>query len=456
MKTNFCRNIGAALALCCVAGLTPLALAAEAPASNRWSADPRLQQPAVAAAATTLAGGDAKKCIEQLRAAVMKDAQLPPPLLLLAYIQLANGRLPQALVALDTAAVEDKKHPEIYLTLGQIAATQGRNADAWVHLHKALKLKPPATWSQAFHVGFQVRCYEELTGVVERRRDWEELEASLEKWAWLEPENERLRNAWGRALLLSHRDEDAFVQFAKAHELNPAQNPPELSMAAVYVERGEFERANPWYEKAAAANPQAARVYLEYGAGLLLADDFAAAQKQLQRTAELDAQPMQLGIDLPLLRGYAARGLKDYVLAEQMLTEVLRKSPGHVGALTQLVLTLDEQREDPAKRQRALELATILANKNAASPQALTALGWVQFRNSQAKEAEETMLRAMSFDTNDPQSLYLAAQVLLARGRSAEASQVIKALQEAMSAPSLFVDRAAARQWLDRVSLAVP
>lgn len=442
--------------MCCGAVFCHSAPAAEAPAGNLWSADPRLQDPAVVAAATTLAAGDAKKCIAQLRTAAMKNEHLPPPLLLLAYIQLANGRLLQALVALDMAAVEDKKHPEVYLTLGQIAVAQGRNTDAWVHLQKALKLKPPESWSQDYFIGFQVRCYQSLAIVEERRRDWEELQETLGLWSGHEPKNATLRDTWGRALLLSDRDEEALAQFTKAHELDPQLNPPELSMAAVHIERGEIDKAKIWYQKAIAAYPKDARVHFEYGIGLLMADDFAAARDELNQAATLDAAGMKLGVDLAVMQGYAARGNVDRDLAEQKFTVALKQSPGHATAMAQLVLVFVEQEGNTDSRDRARELATFLANKNADSPPALAVLGWVQYRQGNGDESEKTMLRAMTRPTNDPLTLYLIAQVLLERGKTTEASRAILALKDAIDRPTLFVERPQARKWLERISLAVP
>jgi Flp pilus assembly protein TadD len=97
----------------------------------------------------------------------------------------------------------------------------------------------------------------------------------------------------------------------------------------------------------------------------------------------------------------------------------------------------------------------LYAEKNSTDLQLRASLGWVQFKNGKVKEAEESLLQAASTSAVDGETLYFLAQVLLANGKAKEASPVLVALRNAVLSPKVFLQRDAARKWLDSVAFAL-
>lgn len=415
---------------------------------------PRPQQPLIASARQSLSSGDIHKTMEHLSSAVEQDPSLPPPILMLSYMLMADGQLAAGRQALERAAVQFPGHPEVYLTFGNYSLRQGRPTDAWVHFEKALRLTPPAEWSPSQVDKFRAKCFQGFATVAERRGDLKMAASLLAKWAEVAPDDISMLNRWGEVLFDLKQPQQALEKFALASQKDVGQHPPEVSVAALYVKKGQFEEARNWYEEAAKLYPNDHRVFFEYGGALLLIGEVDAATILLAKSSELCDQD-NLDTEIALLRGIAAQMQGDYPQAERLLADALRQSPGDLTAITQLPIVLVEQ-SDESKRERALRLATIVAQKHPASQPAMATLGWVQYRMGKIDQAEGNLKRAVVGMPREGDSLFYLAQVLLDKGKAAEVEQLVKPLQAAVARPGRFIQRANARRWLKDIELAGP
>jgi tetratricopeptide (TPR) repeat protein len=393
--------------------------------------------------------------VEHLKKAVQADPSLPPAVLLAAYLHMADGRMPAAQRALEFAGANHKEHPEIYLAFGRVALLENRSTDAWVHFEKALKTTPPEAWNQQRRSLFQLDCLAGMATVAERREDWPSAVKVYERWAGLAPKDTTVLLRWARALLGAGQSDAAFEKFAAAKKLDPSMQPPELSMAALFIEQGKFAPAAVWYEKAAANYPDDGRVFFEYASALMISGDAAGATAQIDKAMQAPSHGAEIRNDLLLLRGYLARSQRKYEEAEQIFSEILGNSPGHFQALSQLPLVLVEQ-ADEQKRQRALQLALILSQKHPRSPHSWSTLGGVQYRLGRLADAEVSLAKALAAMPGDGDSLYVLAQVLLEQGKTQEAEKVVQQLRTAAARPGPFVQRADAQGWIKNVAVAFP
>lgn len=402
-----------------------------------------------------LLAGQVDQSLEHLKSAADTDPSLPPEVLMMAYIYLANNKWLEGKVALEQAAIHHRDHPEVYQACGQVALAEGRLADAWVHLLHARQLAMPSSWNEEKQRGFQAKCYAGLARVSERRNDWRTAAEMFRRWGSVAPLDANLFGRWGKALLFSGDKNAALEVLGRAHKLDPSMNPPELAIAALYTEIGNYEAAAAAYERAAENHPDDSRVYFEYAGSALLAGRDDEARRHLNKAIEIGSHYEKLQVDLPLLHGMISRSQGKFEDAERRFTHVLKQSPGHPVALAQLPLVLVEQ-EDDSSRQRALQMAMINAQKNPGSPQARASLGWVQYRMGQRAEAEETLNQAVALAGNnvDGETLYFLVQVMLANGKAQQAEPYVRMLQEAVRSPRLFILRDDARKWLDSVALA--
>lgn len=414
----------------------------------------RLTLPSVQQGVRALQAGDLAGCLSDFEAAHREDPIVPPPLIMLAQVYLVHRQPREAIEALEQAAVQSPEHPELYLLCAQLALAQGRNLDAWVHFDRALNLDSRPKWPAAYDKDFEATCYFGMATIAERRQDWQVAEAAYREWDSLDPGNAHVLDSWGKSLFLMGKEEDALDRFTRAHSADSTLNAPEVSMAAMATSAGRFDDAQQWYEKAKKKHPRDASVLFEQGVSLLMSGKFAEARKTLDQATEVGAKLESFGEAVPLMKGYAAAGAEDYAAAEQLFTKVLEASPGQFDALRHLTLALVEQK-DVEKNDRALELASVLANNHPQSAAAQVTLAWVQFRLGQGEAAEKTLAIA-NLATADADSLFHAAQLLVARGHGQAAREILPALNQAVAKPGIFVRRQDASAWLKSIALVLP
>ena len=393
-----------------------------------------------------LVAGDLDTCREQLRVAYAKSPNLPPPKLMLARLVLDTGQIRFARQLLEEVAVAQPKHPEVYLLFGRLALADGHTTDAALHFQHALSLGEPKNWNDGQRAYLQHACRQGKTKVAEQRGDWDAAAKLYQAQIEARPKNAQLRDRFAMALFRAGELDRAFEQFDLAQLQDESMNPPEVSMAVMFVRQHDYANADEWFAKALAKHAQKPAVHFEHSIAMLFQDRTAEAAASANKAAELGMVSELLDMHLGLIALQSGDG----AAAEKRFTEVLQQSPDNAAAATKLALLLAE-RSDEADRNRAVEIATQVAQAHPNSPEAVAVIGWANYRNGR-KDDGETLLRAAAAQPgNDPLPLFLYARMLYAEQRTQEAEQAAKLLQQRIDQPGLFVFRPAARKWLAKV-----
>ncbi len=135
-----------------------------------------------------------------------------------------------------------------------------------------------------------------------------------------------------------------------------------------------------------------------------------------------DATKEYAGIaDLWYDHGMAAERLNMLDVVETSLRRVIELKPDHAHAYNALGFSLADRNVRLLEARGYIEQALQFAPED---PYIIDSLGWVQFRLGEYDEAEKTLRRAMSIK-DDPEVVAHLAEVLVKRGKAAEARNLI-------------------------------
>ena len=346
--------------------------------------------------------------------------------------------------ALERAFADDGEHPEVFILFGNLALAEARVTDAAVHFEKARSLSAAKRWSSEQQARFQRLSLEGDAAVAETRADWKAARMALEAWLKLDPTNSAAEHRLGKALFQQGEHAAAYEQLERAAKANPALEPPAITMAWLYTRTGNLKKAEEWIDYANKTSTGSLAVQMETAAWLLehgRADD---AQSHVDQADKLKPG----AIEIKRLRGLAARQRKDFAQAEQIFDALANDAPADPWPRNQLASCLAEQ-PDPAKRQRALELAELSVRQNPKAVPALSTLGTVLYRLNRLEDAEKVLQAVASSGQASSDGLYILAHVRADRGHAEDVPGLLKM---ALDAQGIFVFRKDAQEWLDRVT----
>jgi Tfp pilus assembly protein PilF len=259
-----------------------------------------------------------------------------------------------------------------------------------------------------------------------------------------ESKNGASRQRLAAALFHLGKTAEAQKEFERAAKDDTTLEPAALSMARMYVQQDERDKAAEWFNHAARQHPKTLPVRTVFAAWLIDQGRFDEAKEQVAAAAEFATDSREF----KMMRGLVGRYLKDYVEAERFFQDLYNDQPADFPASNQLALVLLEQ-SDEAKRRRALQLAEVNARQYPQSAEALSTLGWVYYRLGRLDEAERLLQAVIAAGRATSDTAYFLAHVLTDRGRLDDAR---KLLSKALEAKGSFVHRTEARQWLERIS----
>lgn len=387
--------------------------------------------------------GDLAECQEKLRQAHASHPQVSPPQLMLARFLLASGKIPPGRRMLEQFAATHGDHVEVHLLFGQLALHEGRITDAAVQFKSASNGQPPASWSDDQRRWLQEGCLWGMATVEQRRGNWSTASKLLGQLVETRPRDASLRDRWGQVLFHDGKQQQALDQFDNAHRQDERISVPQISMAAMCVQAGQFDQAEQWFAQALEQHPRDPNVHFERSVALMHQNRADEAQQH----AELAAQ---FGLDSPLLllhRGSIALQQEKHGQAEQWFESFLAKIPGHGAASSNLALALVHSREE-AKRQRALQLALHAAQNEPRSVDAAAVLGWVLFQLGRMDEAEQQLRQALGRSASNRTAMYFLARLLVEQGKRDQGMRLAQLLRGRLDQPGQFVLRPEARRWL--------
>jgi tetratricopeptide (TPR) repeat protein len=435
------------LALGIAAGVLLAAFPTHLPAGPVNSGQiPMAKMEEIEKAGAALQRGQIDEAYKLLQEAIKKNPSLPPPRLMLARLFLVTNEGQQRGRALiEQSATEFPEDPRVYVTSAFVAMNDGRVTDGILNSEHALKLSSADRWTADQKREVQSQARSVLAAAFESRRDWAPARIHLTALLDLE-KNGRLRQRLARTLFFLDKPEDAFQELQQAVKDDPTLDPPTVSMAQLWAEKADAKAARDWFEKAVKAEPNSVRVQLGYANWLLQQNEIEQAKIHSDMAAKLDGN----SVDVRKLQGLISRITKDFSTAERQFRHVLMDAPADFFASNQLALVLADQ-SDQSQRSRGLQQATINAQANPRSAEAIATLGYVQFRTGNTDEALKSLQAAVSPGQMAADTAYYLALVLAELKKPDES---VKLLDGALKTSGLFVYRKEAQSTLERLKKA--
>ena len=404
--------------------------------------------PDVDKALETFKTGKFDEAFEQLKKACTANPQLQPPRVILAgwFVQAERGK--DARATLERFTAEEPRHPDGYLLNASFAFGEGRITDAILSCQAALQFSADARWDAEVRKRYVRESRLGLAASFEQRGDWASVKEQLTGLLNDDPKNGPLRQRLGAATFQTGKPEEAFADFQKASQDDPAVDPPELRLAALWAAKAERDKSEDWLKKAVAAhaaNPKTHRAYAGY---LLDEGKPDAAQLYIHAATKLDSKAR----DTATLQALLFRHKKEYGPAEVAFEQLHKDAPGDSFALGNLALVLVESVEEK-KKKRAVELAESLVKQNSRAADAYAVLGYCYFKLGRIDDADKALGAAASAGQVGLDTAYYLALVLNEKKKYAEG---FKILDEAVKARGPFVYRADARAFLADLAKRVP
>lgn len=387
---------------------------------------------------------DFDKARNTFKEARLQNKELPPEEIMMTRMLIAARQPQLARAELEQCVRTNEADPEPYLYFAEAAITEGRVTDAAAILSIGFpKLK--AYSDNLYRKNNLVKRYFSINAAVaESRKQWDEAKKSLEEWIKLDPKAAIAHQRLARVLFQSNsKDPEIMKELQTAAGLEKTLPSPNISMAQLFESLNDTagrEAATKYVEAAVAEKVDATnkdRVLKSF----LTATQFAVATNKLQDAVKYADGALKIdpnSLDAQLTRGTIARMTRDYKTAEAQLDALYAKNPINFAVSNNLALVLAEQSE-PAKKERALQLAMLNFNNNKQNQQlaveAAATLGWTYYKAGKLAEAEQALQAVIQSNQLTPDSAYYVARVLSDRGRNADALNIVNV---ALQTPVFF------------------
>ncbi len=370
-----------------------------------------------------------------IRELAAKHPDWPPAALILARMMMGAGQAHSVVAPMERAVIESPKHPDVYLALGTVALGDGRLSDAQLNFEKARGLIGAGQWTAEQTKNYERESLAGLAAVAEGREGWKTARELLEAWLATDPKNGPARQRLGGVLFRLDKTDDAFTALKQAAQDAPTLEPPAVTMARLFSQKGDAKKAEEWFDYAQKLEPTSARVRIAYGGWLLDMGRAPLARPEADEAVKLDPKSPEAR----RLKGFIAWHLRDLAGAEAIFEALHRDMPGDSGVANLLALSLVEQ-DDPVKRARGLQLAEANARQNPRANDIVTTLGWAHYRSGHLEQADQVLRAVLQGQggRTTPEFAYYLARVLSDKGNTDDAR---KLLQSAIGMPGSFAHR---------------
>ncbi len=396
----------------------------------------------------------------KLKATCQANPQLPPAGVIMAQMFVAANQGLAARGELERCVLNTPNDPEPYLVFGDLAFQNRQVTESGLCFDKANQLCASYDANPRRKRDLQIRAFAGQAAVAAAREQHTMEEQLLGKWIELEPDSTAAYTRLGRCQFKqggSDNEKRAYATFGKLYdEIDTEKDPakkvprPEINMAVLYTQDKRPKNAEQLMKLAlqrAAADDINSRLAVSQWA--LENGDLTLAKSAAAAAYKVDPDSLQ-GM---LLLGVAARYEGDLVKAEQWFRAALGKAPSNFAAINNLSLTLIEKPDETARKQ-ALEFAQLNQRVNtqlntAAGREAAATLAWAFFRMGREADAEKGMIQILQSGSVSNEAAFHAAKVLVDRGRSQQARQILEPL---VKQTNFFPGKSEAKTMLDKLA----
>lgn len=378
-----------------------------------------------------------------LETAKKKDPNLPPVELLLAKMYFLGGNAAAGRVSLEKTAMDNSDDPEVYLILADQAMQQGRTIEADALYERGMTIASKFSGNAKRKRNFDIRARSGRAGVAQRRKNWDSAVSDLKGLLQTDPENAAAHYRLGQCLFMQKQFRDGYNEFVAAKKADKNLPDPYVAAALMYDQLKMNNETQQAFDRALTSSKTDPITLTAYGQWLIKTGSIEKAEAILA-----DARKANPGsLNLLILSGVASRMMKKMKPSEDYFVEALGIAPANGDVINQLALLLIEQQE-PAKRDRALQFASISARLNNESADAQITLAWVLYQAGRVVDAEAALRNGLQLGNLSPDSSYLVAKILADQNRGDAAKQILKGALDADS-PGIFVNRKEAQALLD-------
>ncbi len=377
--------------------------------------------------------GKLDDALELIKTRSIKHPEWPPARIILARLLFASDQQPMARRALEQAAVDSSDHPEVFLTMGNLALAEGRLSDAQLNFIKARSLVGGGRFRDDIAGKYQRESHDGLAAVAEGRDDWKTAQAELLASLELEPKNGSTRQKLARTLFRMDKTDEAFSMLEQAVKDSPQLEPAGVSMAWLWNQKGNPEKAAEWFGYAAKVEPKSPRPLLAHSAWLIDQGRSKEAAPLVEAALALDPKSREAKQMRALIDWHS----RDLAAVEAALEPIHREEPTNTLVANLLALALIDQ-ADPVKRTRGLKIAETTARRNPRSSESLATVGWGYYRVGQLDQAEKLIRASISGSRTTPDVAYYLARVLTDKALDQDAT---KLLESALKLPGAFAHR---------------
>ena len=158
-------------------------------------------------------------------------------------------------------------------------------------------------------------------------------------------------------------------------------------------------------------------------------------------------------LEVLVYRGLIDRFKGNFAAAEQSFRAAHYRSPKHLGAMTQLALSLTAQ-DDEEKKKLGLAFADLCVRvypdlKKSSGRESAVVLAWCLSRVGQSGPAAQAVARVLNQGSISADSAYYAAQIIFDAGQTNAAQKV---LESALKNERAFPNRSKAEQLMNRIN----
>jgi predicted Zn-dependent protease len=390
--------------------------------------------------------GDYAGALKRLEEAKKATPILAPPEVMLAKLHLAANQLAPGYAMLEKAMQVTPADPEPVIMLIERAVLENRFTEAALLTAQAEKLLAPFAENPRRKKYLQSRLYLSEAAIEQARQNLDASQAKLDSLVKLDPTNAVAQQRLGQVLFAKgdpKSQELAYEAFKQASNADPAALPADLMMAMLSKDPAKSAQ---WVAFAIEHGPNDLRTQIGAANYFLKEGQLAKAQQHAAQAAKLDEK----SFDANLLAGIAAQAAGSYAKAVDHLSRAHLTQPANPAAINQLALALLEM-PDKDSQERGLMFAQINARNNPENLDALTTLGWINFRLNRMVDADRAFnvvlgARSASGRLNiNSDSTFILAYLSAKQGNREDAARM---LQSILDRKQIFAYRTKAEELL--------
>jgi tetratricopeptide (TPR) repeat protein len=398
--------------------------------------------------------GDFGGALKRLEEAKKATPLLAPAEVMMAKLHLSANQLPPAYAMLEKAMQVAPNDPEPAVMLIERALLENRFTEAALLTPQAEKLLAQFSENPRRKKDLQGRLYLSEAAIEQAKQNLDASQAKLDALVKLDPSNAVAHQRLGQVLFAKgdvKSQELAYEAFKQAANADPAALPADLMMAMLSKDPAASLK---WVTYAIEHSPNDPRTQIGAANYFLKEGKLDKAQQHAAQAVKLDED----GFEANLLAGIAAQAAGNFAKAVEYLSRAHLAQPSNPAAINQLALALLESPGDES-HDRALRFAQLNARTNPDNLDAMTTLGWINYRLKRMVDADRAFnvvlgARSANGQLNiNSDSTFILAYLAAMQGNREDAARM---LQSVLDRKQVFAYRAQAEKLLPHASKGNP